>query len=357
MNATAKNWTEAVVLLGLGAAGGLMAQRIGLPMPFMIGSLLVIAIYAILVTDRYGREVFFPKRFRTVFIALIGVLIGAGFSPDVLAILPHLWVSLVAILAFVAVTHAFGYAIFRRFGGYDRTTALFASMPGGLVEAIMLGEKAGGDVRLLTVHHFARIVLVVVTVPAIIYLWSGEVVGSAAGQSFASEGYDVSDLAAIAATALAGIVFGRLLRLPASHLMGPLVLSAILNGSGLMTLTSPGWLISLAQLVVGVGLGAQFSGLNRHMLMKGFGLGLVSVVAMLAIGAVFTLGLVMALPIDHQALFISFAPGGVTEMSLIALSLDTSPVVVATHHLFRIIATVLMVGWLTRFWDFSPEDE
>ena len=229
-------------------------------------------------------------------------------------------------------------------------------MPGGLIEAITLGERAGGDVRLLTVHHFARITLVVVSVPIIIYLWSGEVVGSAAGQSFAEASYGATDIALIAVLALVGIGLGRIMRVPASHLMGPLILSAVLNATGIVSLASPGWLVNLAQLVVGVGLGAQFSGLDRRMLVGGFGLGLVSVVLMLAIGALFALVLVQLLPLDHQALFISFAPGGVTEMGLIALSLDISPIIVASHHLFRIVASILMVGWIVKFGDFAAEE-
>ncbi|MEY8837729.1 AbrB family transcriptional regulator, partial [Cribrihabitans sp. XS_ASV171] len=57
-----------------------------------------------------------------------------------------------------------------------------------------------------------------------------------------------------------------------------------------------------------------------------------------------------------SALLISFAPGGVTEMSLIALSLGVSPLLVTVHHLFRIIMSVTLAGmaapraerWLTR---------
>ena len=44
----------------------------------------------------------------------------------------------------------------------------------------------------------------------------------------------------------------------------------------------------------------------------------------------------------------SFAPGGVTEMSLIALSLSANPAVVTLHHLYRIILTVLGLSFLRK---------
>ena len=49
-------------------------------------------------------------------------------------------------------------------------------------------------------------------------------------------------------------------------------------------------------------------------------------------------------------LFISFAPGGVTEMSLIALSVASSPALVSAHHIFRIITTVSLLGIIYNRW-------
>jgi len=61
---------------------------------------------------------------------------------------------------------------------------------------------------------------------------------------------------------------------------------------------------------------------------------------MLILAAMFALSLVQFVPADFGAMFISFAAGGLAEMSLIALSLNFNPVVVALHHLVRILLTV-----------------
>lgn len=339
-------WPEIASLLLAGAVGGLAAAALGLPMPYLIGSLCVSAGYTIFVANRSGRPVVFPRRLRFAFVSVIGVMIGATFSPGLLSALPALWPSLIAMVAFIVTAHASVYQLFTRLGGYDRTTALYAAMPGGLVEAVMLGERAGGDVRILTVQHFARIIIVVVTIPMLFLIWNGVAVGSAAGQVFSPEDTRVSDLALIAALALIGAPFARLAHIPAGHLMGPLILSATAHVGGLAGIHSPGWLLALAQLVIGVGLGTQFSAVTGRLLVRTFGLGLVSVALMMAVGAGFAAGLTTILPLPFEALFISYAPGGVTEMGLVALSLEISPVIVAAHHLFRITFTVFMVSWL-----------
>lgn len=335
-------------LLTLGALGGGLAYVLGLPMPFMLGSLLFSAVISIAVTLRTGQSLPFPLGLRKTFIAVIGVMIGATFSPEVLVLLPRLWPSLLAMMVFVVISYAIAYAVFRRLGGFDAKTALFAALPGGLIEAISLGEQAGVDTRILTVQHFTRVILVVVTVLNLFWLWSGHAVGSAAGQSFTRAVPHLIDVILIAALALAGIWLGKRLRLPASHMIGPLVLSALVHALGLAQVISPDWLLFLAQLVVGTGLGTLFSGTGLGDLGRAFGLGLVTVSVMLALGLGIALALAHYLPVGADALFISYAPGGVTEMGLIALSLGISPVLVAAHHLFRITFAVSLLGWLSR---------
>ncbi|MDF0603085.1 AbrB family transcriptional regulator [Psychromarinibacter sp. C21-152] len=344
---TRTDWIDTGVLLLLGAAGGTLAAWIGVPMPYMIGSLTFSAAYTI-AWGQLGREVAFPRPLRFFFVGVIGVMIGSRFTPDLLPLFPVLWPSFLAVTGFVVVSHAYGYFVLRGLGRYDRTTATYGAMPGGLIEAITMGEKAGADVKVLTVQHFARIILVVVTVP-MLFLWlGGEAVGSSAGQALDNGPSAWTDLVLIAVLAPAGLWVGRRLHLPAGQLMGPLVVCGGLQLAGAVALHPPPWLLWTAQLVVGAGLGAQFAGASGRVLGKAFGLGLVSVAGMLVIGAGVAAGLTRATPEGFEPLFVSFAPGGMTEMALIALSLDASPVIVTAHHLARIMFAVVMVGWVSR---------
>jgi uncharacterized membrane protein AbrB (regulator of aidB expression) len=57
---------------------------------------------------------------------------------------------------------------FRNLCGFDRATAVFAAMPGGLGEMTLLGSQYGGDTRRLVLVHSVRIVAVVFAVPFIV---------------------------------------------------------------------------------------------------------------------------------------------------------------------------------------------
>ena len=334
--------------LVIGLAGSLIALWFGLPMPFLLGSLIATGTYALLSTRRTDERLHFPQLLRKSFIAVIGVIIGATFSSDLLVVVPTLWISMALMVPYVAVSLGVGYALYRYVGKYDHITAIFSAMPGGLVEAVALGEQAGGDVRLLSLQHFARIVLVVMAVPLLFYFWSGQTVGSAAGQSLSGAPWSPMDVVLIILLSALGLFVGPILRLPAPHLTGPLLLSAIIHATGLSVTSNPDWLLYLAQLVVGTGLGANFSGATIRQMLGAFGLGLVTVSVMLVISLGFAAGVGQLVALDFDTLFISYTPGGVTEMNLIALSLGISPVVIASHHLFRIVLTSMLSGILAR---------
>ena len=227
-------------ILAIGGIGGSLAHWIGLPMPYLTGSLALVAAVTIVGSRKGAREVQFPPLLRMTCVAVIGTMIGATFTTDLLAVVPSLGLSMMAMVLFVVVALAGNYALFRKLGRYDRTTAVLAAMPGGLVEAVSLGEQAGGDVRVLSVQHFARIVLVVMMVPLLFLFWTGETVGSASGQSFEQDAYRTADILLILVLAGAGMVLGPKFRLPAAHMVGPLVLSAAAHVLGTGRPQQPG---------------------------------------------------------------------------------------------------------------------
>jgi uncharacterized protein len=341
-------FSQLVLILGSGLFGAVLADWIGLPIPYLLGSMAMAATVSLVSYARAGQRLWFPIRLRHAFIAVIGTMIGSTFSADAFDAAPDLVVTLGAMVLFVAAAQLINYTIFRRLGGLDRVTAMYAAMPGGLIEAVSLGEKAGGDAETLTLQHFVRIVLVIVSVPLLFQLVTGETVGSAAGQTLEKAPEELADTALFLILAVAGALIGPWLKLPAGPLIGPMIVTAVFQATTAIEVNGPASLMNLAQLVVGSGLGANFARSTPRRLLAAFGLGAVSVGLTLALASMFAVLLEKVVPISFQALLISFAPGGVTEMSLVALSLGVAPILVTTHHLFRIILTVTVAGLLTR---------
>jgi len=338
---------QTAALLVLALFGALIAQATGLPLPFLIGSLLATAPVAIFATNRLPAGYVFPINLRLPFIALIGAVIGAQVTLALLASLHDLLPSLAAMVAFVLLAQGLNYAIFRVIGGYDAPTAFFSGAPGGLIESIAMGEATGAHQPTLIAQQFLRIILVITLVPAGLSLWLGYPVGSAGGLSFNTVPVTWSMYPQAAVILALGLFAGRALSLPAWQLTGPLIVSAGFSLMG-QPLALPNWLILLAQLVVGASLGMRFAGLDMPTLRRCLWLSLLSLTLMFAIGAALAALLVGPTDQSFKTLFITFAPGGVNEMALIALSLQANPAFVTLHHIFRIMLTVLLLGFIAK---------
>ena len=328
------------VMLACAAGTGALFAVLGTPLPYMLGSLVASAVAVALFQRRFPEGYVFPMKFRMLFVGVIGAMIGARLTPDVAALLPKMLVSLPAILVFVVGAHGLNYLVFRRIGGFDRPTAFYAGSPGGLFESIMFGEEAGADLRQLTLMQFLRIIAVVTLVPIAMSIWEGRPVGSAAGLSLTGGEAALLHVPLVLALAALGVWLGIRLTLPAGQLMGALLLVGAISLTGLVEITAPGWLVAVAQVVLGTGLGLRFTGMTGRMLVRGAGLSLISVSGMMAIGIALSLLVHRAGGLPVGMLVTSFAPGGVVEMSLIALSLAANPALVTLHHIIRILFTV-----------------
>ena len=335
-------WTNILLAVLIGGIGAGIAKWLGAPIPFMLGSLLATMAVALSGKSIAGHRPYLPTPFRNIFVAVIGVMIGSNFQPGFFGSLGAIWVPVLGVVFFVIIAFTVNFVVFRTLGKYDTNTAFFAAMPGGWIESIAFGEKLGADIQILTIHQLSRVTLVIMTLPFLFLLWTGEKVGSSAGVTIGNGGAMISlwDWLVLGVCTVAGLYGGKALRLPASILVGPLILSAAAHSFGLITVSPPSWLISFAQIIVGTGLGERFHGIRPVAMFKSIAIAFLSVLLMLAIDAGFVSILVKLQDQPFDVLLISFAPGGVTETALIALSLDANPVFVTTLHVVRILVTV-----------------
>jgi membrane AbrB-like protein len=268
-------------------------------------------------------------------VAVIGVLLGSRFTPDVLA-QAGAWVGTIAVLMGYVVAVALTVVPFYHFvGKLDWTTAYFAGMPGGLSEMIEIGEAKGADPAPIILAHSLRIVVTI----ALIAFWFRIMQGTSVGRSLAGSPLAMSgaDAALLLGCAVLGCWIGLRLRLTAPTLLGPMVLSAALHLTGVTESTPPGLLVNAAQVVLGTVLGCRFQGIDSIALLRA---GVLSVAATfltlsLAFGAGLTMHGLAGVPVNQAIL--SLAPGGLTEMGLIAMAIHSDVAFVALHHVFRIL--------------------
>ena len=334
--------------LVVGTAGGALFAWLNLPLAWMLG-----AMVATTVVSLGGAKLHVPGPMRSIMIAVIGVLLGASFTPEVLDRVREWPLTIGCLVLHLGVLVAVLFLYFHRVVGLDAPTAYFSAAPGGLSEMVITGAAMGADDRTIALVHSSRVLLVVLTIP----LWYRYMTGvtatpSSIGPSIGAMG--LADLAVLGACAVAGVAVGRLIRLPAYRLSGPLLASALVHATGLNSSAPPWEVVAVAQVVVGSAIGARFTGVPVRRVLGLMAAALVSALVMLAGTVAFALVLAPATGIDWRSIVLAYAPGGLAEMSLIALSLGIETAFVATHHVIRI--ALIVVGAPFVFARFrSPE--
>jgi membrane AbrB-like protein len=330
---TGKTWHATLFALALGAAGGAVFWRLGLPLPWMMGAMCFATMAAVA-----GLPMRLPLNLRSVMVAILGVMLGSAFTPALLDQVGLWTVSLLALVPYLLIASLLCDLYFRRIGRYDPTTAFFAAVPGGLSEMIILGDQRGGDPRTISLAHATRILLVVFTIPFWFRLMYGP--GDGSGSAFITQPYlpevPLAELGILAATALVGGLIGRRLPIPAGVLIVPMVLSAALHLATVSTVPPPVEIIAAAQIVLGTAIGCRFAGTAARTLGRAAVLALGALVILLLVAVAFSLGLSALTGLDAEALLLAYAPGGLAEMSLIALAQDIDPAFVSAHHITRI---------------------
>ncbi|MDH3473868.1 MAG: AbrB family transcriptional regulator [Rhodospirillales bacterium] len=326
----------ALLALALGAAGGWAASLLNLPLAWMIGAMAATTAAAVL-----GAPLVFSPGLRSVMVAVLGLMLGSRFTPAILDHIGEWAVSIAGLLIYTTIAGLGCMAYFRRFGGFDRTTAYFAAMPGGLSEMILVGTSLGGDARLIALVHASRLLLVVSSLPFALQLLLGYEVGAAAPGADTGAA-SPADLAVLAACGLAGYFGARALKLPAGAMLGPMVLSAALHLGGVTEAQLPDVFVAAAQVVIGTAVGCRFAGTAPGLLARTAVLALGSTAILLVTALVFAAAVAAITGLPATALVIAYSPGGVAEMSLIAIALALDPAFVATHHLLRIFMIVVL---------------
>lgn len=327
--------------LALAAMGAVLFVALGLPLPFLLGPMLacLIAALARAPLDGMGE---FGIALRTI----LGVAVGASITPQVLAGLPEMAGSLALVPVFIAVIACVGYPLLRRVFGFDHATAWYGAMPGGLQDMLVFGEEAGGDVRALSLIHATRVLVIVTVAPLIMTLFWGVDLSQPPGAPLSS--IALHEVLLMAFCGIAGWKLAERVNLFGASILGPMILTAAMSLSGIITHRPPAEMIQASQFFIGIAVGAKYAGITLRELRLHVTAGLVyslilAAISLVFIEFIFQLGL--APSIDA---FLGFLPGGQAEMIVIAIIAGADLAYIVSLHLLRIVMVILLAPLVSR---------
>lgn len=269
---------------------------------------------------------------------ILGVAVGASFTPAIVGRMGDMIVSLALVPVFLLVCGTLGYPFLRRVAGFDKPTAFYAAMPGGLQDMLLFGEDSGGDPRALSLLHATRILLIVTILPVL--LWTVWDVDLTLPPGDPIAGMSPWELTAMAVAGIGGWRLAKRIGLIGASLLGPLIAAAILALSGVITQRPPAEAIQAAQFFIGLVVGVKYTGITLPEIRRILTAGLGHAAILGAVAFVFAeiaLNLGLAPPLDA---ILAFAPGGQAEMSVLAIVAGADVAYVIAHHVLRIVFVI-----------------
>lgn len=336
--------------LGIAAIGAAVFWMLDIPLPFLFGPMFVCLVAALGGADLKGvGELGVAMR------TILGVAVGASVTPDVMHRLPQMALSVALIPIYVVVIGAIGVPFFRKLFGFDRVTSWYAAMPGGLQDMVVFGQEAGADVRALSLIHATRVLIIITVAPVLLTQLFGQSLSQPMGAPVSE--IPPQELFIMAAAALVGWKGGERIGLFGASILGPMIVTAALSLMGLVHSRPPAEAILAAQFFIGIGIGVGYVGVTLRELRKIVFAGIVFVLILSVLAAIFTeivvlLGLAPA--VDG---FLAFAPGGQAEMTVLAIVAGADLGYVIVHHLTRIMIVITGAPVAARLFGVGPDEE
>lgn len=337
-----KSLYKYIFTLFLGALGVLVAMAISLPLPWVLGAILSIAFATRFQTLPLKN----PKPILITARMFIGLTIGSTFNPKVLEEFDKYILSLLLIAPMVLIIGAIGTWYYYKIQKFDKLSAYFSAMPGGLLEMILIGKDMGADASKITLTQSTRLFLVIFFLPFLIEHLTHISLDGLKPITGSIIHIPISELFLMVIVGASGIYFAKKINLFGAYILGPMLLSIVAYSLGILEYKPPDEAIKAVQLLIGISIGFTFYGIDRKTIIKtivstfGFFLLLVIICGFF----IFIAHYYLHFPL--LATILAFSPGGQADISLMAIIIGENIPYIILHHIIRLS---IVIGFATIF--------
>jgi uncharacterized protein len=345
--------SQDVLVLIIGSVGGFLCSLTGLSVGWMIGTMLILGYFSLqcpsLIRRIQSQRGILPH-WKQAGQIILAIQVGQQMTFSVVHVFQSSW-FLISIMLLLSLSFSLllGFLLWR-FSGTNLLTSLYASTPGGISNMPSVAQEVGANPVTVSLIQTMRIFLVVSIIPLFATEWKdGSAVSTTILDTAGSISPSVLWTGILTCAAMVGYSIGKWIGLPAPRLVGGIIGVAVIEFAGSTLLGTsphpwlPSWVKILAQIFLGASIGLSvkrqmFVGMGKVALM-----GLVSsfslVVLMLGCSAIVS----HLIGIPFLTSILAFAPGGVAEMAVTAISLKADTSFVVAVQTLRLITIFLVL--------------
>lgn len=321
-----------ILALLIGVLGSILFIYLNLPLPWLLGS-----IFASSIAMRFNNlPIKTPKSFSPPARVLIGLTIGSAFTPEILQYLHIYFYSLLLVIPYTIITIICGMFYFYKFQGFDKKTAYLSSMPGGVIEMVIIAEEIKANISKITLVQSSRLFFIVITLPFIIqYIFHVDISGNKL-ITIPMKDIKLLELSILIVLGFIGGIIAKKIKLSAAFLIGPMIVSIALHSTGIITTIVPDELLKFVQVVFGTIIGFTFKGVDFKTILKTLIATLGHFIILVTISVIFIAIVYYLFDFPIISTLLAFSPGGQAEINLIAILVGANVPYITLHHIVRL---------------------
>ncbi len=335
------------ILFALAIVCSFLLYFLNIMLPWMFGPIIA----SIISVRLLKLNVKWPWILSELGLIILGVQIGSAFTSKVINDIKYDWFSIILVtflLLFLALVVSIG---FKKIAKVNTETALLSVIPGALSQMlVMADENKKADILVVSLTQTSRIIFVVILVPLISFFFKHEPSRASEHNERLTEVLNIEDLLILIAGIAIVYFLMKWIKFPTKMLLAPIVVLIIWNISTGRAFTVDYPIIAMAQMMYMIRIGIQIS----HLIDRLKGRVAVAVAYQnicLILGAFL---MVLAIKSFNGAsineLFLSAAPGGMSQIVLIALETGGDVAMISSYHIFRIFFILFIIAPLIHYY-------
>ena len=328
-----------VIIISIPSA--LLADLFNIPLAWMIGPMIAVSIAAL-----NGFKIFMPKLALSSILIILGLHIGNYIDQNLLnQMVNWIWTTII-MLGYIIVSILIVSKYLQKFSGYKEKTSIFSAAPGALGPLMILAEYEKSDLSQVATAHLIRLIIIITIFPFIIVNLSTS--DSLELQKFDYMSQNHWDLVLLIIASLIFIFFFDKAKVPAALLSGTLVASGVLQIFDIASYKLPDASINFCLLILGASVGCRFANKTVKEVANNSFHGLVATILLVLLGLIAAFIATFFVDNNFLTLILSFCPGGIYEVAVIAIAYDLEPDFVAFHHIIRLLFILFIVPMILR---------
>jgi membrane AbrB-like protein len=323
----------AALTLCVSALGGWIFLLLDFPAPWLSGGTLAVGAFTLA-----GRGDNPPDPVVNIAMLLLGASMGVGVTPDAIAQAMTWPGSLLGLFLSVFAIVGLSALFLWKVVGWDRDTAVYASIPGAMPVVMMMAADSSANVPRVAIAQVLRVFILVAVMPSLV----SNIGGGEPLVAVTKTGTPLEFLI-LAVLCPLGAWLAHRLRIPAGVLMGSFMVSAALHLTEVAVAPLPDLVVVLSFIVLGTVVGRRFANVRLRelpgILVPALGAFLVATASALA--ASVAVSYLLGLPLEQ--VFLAYVPGALETMILMAFALGIDPVYVGIHQMARFVGLALLL--------------